>query len=480
MNELEAGALAAGGLTNADLIVQAATATGIPLAIAAAMIQKETGGRNVYGHDGSAETGPGVFSTKYGPVTIGDTTYAQGSDIPVTQANFAEFLRRVTAGEKSNGVGPAQITYSGYFKQAPDYPFWDALANIRFGLTILADYLDDDFSDASISSAAAHYNGGTNPGPRALAYGADLLTKTKIWRARLAGASELGGSMPKVFLSPSDQDNNPVDGGGNEQRYAQIRAAAAADVLRSVGIEVKISTAGVGDDSNGYIASINEGNAWGPDLYIADHSNAVAPGVTKRRGVYIYVWPKDDDARRLAQLVIDEVKPIFGDVPSGILDGSHLGEVNSTNATALLLELGYHDHPEDALIIRTRSVEIGQAEGRAIARFYGKTISQPSVQEDEMSAEGEKRIISLLENQEWKTHTILESVAPQGKEGSYHRGHLTVGQQEIKDALARIESRLSALESPSAVVEVDTSVVAEAARQGAADAINGATITTTK
>ena len=426
--------LTAGGLVNADLIVQAATATGVPLAIAAALIQKETGGRNVCGHDGSAETGPGVFSTKYGPVTIGDTTYAQGSDIPVTQANFAEFLRRVTAGEKNNGVGPAQITYSGYFKQAPDYPFWDALANIRFGLTILADYLDDDFSDASISSAAAHYNGGTNPGPRALAYGADLLTKTKIWRARLAGASELGGSMPKVFLSPSDQDNNPVDGGGNEQRYAQIRAAAAADVLRSVGIEVKISTAGVGDDSNGYIASINEGNAWGPDLYIADHSNAVAPGVTKRRGVYIYVWPKDDDARRLAQLVIDEVKPIFGDVPSGILDGSHLGEVNSTNATALLLELGYHDHPEDALIIRTRSVEIGQAEGRAIARFYGKTISQPSVQEDPMST---PEVVELLKQISSRTLTTADA--------------LTVGKEGVKfdgDVIARlrsIESKLDAL-----------------------------------
>ena len=161
--------LAAGGLVNADLIVQAASATGVPLAIAAAMIQKESGGKNVYGHDGSAETGPGVFSTKYGPVFIGGTTYAQGSDIPVTQGNFAEFLRRVTAGEKSNGVGPAQITYAGYFKQAPDYPFWDALANIRFGLTILADYLDDDFSDSSISSAGARYNGGTNPGAKALA-----------------------------------------------------------------------------------------------------------------------------------------------------------------------------------------------------------------------------------------------------------------------------------------------------------------------
>ena len=195
--------LAAGGLTNADLIVQAATATGIPLAIAAAMIQKESGGKNVYGHDGSTETGPGVFSTKYGPVTINGVTYAQGGDIPVTQANFAEFLRRVTAGEKSNGVGPAQLTYAGYFKQYPTYEFWDALANIKFGLTIIADYLDGDTSDAAISAAGARYNGGTNPGTRALAYGADLLTKTNAWRAKLAGASDIGGSgMDWVNLEP--------------------------------------------------------------------------------------------------------------------------------------------------------------------------------------------------------------------------------------------------------------------------------------
>ena len=195
--------LAAGGLVNADLIVQAATATGIPLAIAAAMIQKESGGKNVYGHDGSVETGPGVFSTRYGPVVIGGTTYAQGSNIPVTQGNFAEFLRRVTAGKKSNGVGPAQLTYAGYFKQYPTYEFWDALANIKFGLTILADYLDGDTSDASISSAGARYNGGTNPGEKALAYGADLLTKTKAWRAKLAGASDIGGSgMDWVNLEP--------------------------------------------------------------------------------------------------------------------------------------------------------------------------------------------------------------------------------------------------------------------------------------
>ena len=181
--------LTAGGLVNADLIVQAASATGVPLAIAAAMIQKETGGKNIYGHDAG-----GVYSTLTGPVVVGGIVYEKGADIPVTSLNFVEFLRLVTAGAKSNGVGPAQLTYAGYFKQYPTYEFWDALANIKFGLTIIADYLDGDFSDASISSAGARYNGGTNPGSKALAYGADLLAQTKIWRARLAGASELGGS----------------------------------------------------------------------------------------------------------------------------------------------------------------------------------------------------------------------------------------------------------------------------------------------
>ena len=195
--------LTTGGLVNADLIVQAASATGVPLAIAAAMIQKETGGKNIYGHDAG-----GVYSTLTGPVVVGGIVYEKGADIPVTSLNFVEFLRLVTAGAKSNGVGPAQITYAGYFKQAPDYPFWDALANIRFGLTILADYLDDDFSDSSISSAGARYNGGTNPGAKALAYGADLLTKTNAWRAKLVNTAEEATPVSYNFIAQYDSPNH--------------------------------------------------------------------------------------------------------------------------------------------------------------------------------------------------------------------------------------------------------------------------------
>lgn len=184
--------LTAGGLVNADLIVQAASTTGLPLAILAAMIEKESGGKNIYGHDAG-----GVFSVA-------------GQNVEVTQANFTEFRRRVVdGGEKSNGVGPSQVTYRGYWTAYPDYPFWEPLANLKFGATLLLDLLDGDTSDASISSAGAHYNGGTTPNGTALAYGADLLTKTITWRARLAVASEISeASVSYNFITQYDSPNH--------------------------------------------------------------------------------------------------------------------------------------------------------------------------------------------------------------------------------------------------------------------------------
>ena len=464
--------LTAGGLTNADLIVQAATATSVPLAIAAALIQKETGGQNIYGHDGSVETGTGVFSTKYGPVVIGGTTYAQGSNIPVTQGNFAEFLRRVTAGEKSNGVGPAQITYAGYFKKAPDYPFWDALANIRFGLTILADYLDDDFSDSSISAAGARYNGGTNPGAKALTYGADLLTKTKAWRAKLAGASDIGGVMPKVFLSPSDQDNNAVDGGGNEQQYAQLRCARAAEVLRAHGVTVKVSEAGIGDDSNGYIASVKEGEAWGPDIYVADHTNATGNAAVKRSGVQAYCWLGDPNSRRLGECISARMDPI---VPGGasIQDGSGLYEVSGPSAPAVLMESGYHDNPVDAAVIRTKTTEMGEALALGILDYFGIQTTTPSEEEDIMSTESTALLGTIADRL-----LVVSDALTTGKAGVKFDGDVIARLRSIEsklDALATTTEPERAEPEPAIPAELDASKeaikAAVTAIRAAADAI---------
>lgn len=278
--------------------------------------------------------------------------------------------------------------------------------------------------------------------------------------------------MPKVFLSPSDQDDNPVHGGGHEQQYAQVRCRVAADVLRNSGIDVKVSEAGIGDDSGGYAASVREGEAWGPDLYIADHSNAVG-GAVKRRGIHMYTWPGDLDGRRLAQLIIDEVRPIFGgpDYPTAILNGSHLYEVNGPSATVVFMELGFHDHPEDAAIIRTRSVEIGAAVGRAIAKYYGKA-TQPSPQEDDMTPDQDRMLKEV--------HEALR----RGQAGSHPAGHIP-GQltsfenmfrpaeagrlSEDGDILARlkrIEARLDTAKPPAVELDgtlADLSAVVETA-----------------
>lgn len=196
--------LAAGGLTNADLIVQAASATGLPLPILAAMVEKETGGKNIYGHDAG-----GVFSTLYGSVTVEGVTYAQGANIPVTQSNFAEFRRQVIDnGKTSNGVGPCQTTYWGFFSQNPGYAFWDPLQNMTFGANLLKSYLGGDYSDSSISAAGARYNGGTNPGAKALTYGADLLTKTNAWRARLVNTAEEATPVSYNFIAQYDSPNH--------------------------------------------------------------------------------------------------------------------------------------------------------------------------------------------------------------------------------------------------------------------------------
>ena len=450
--------LTTGGLANADLIVQAATATGVPLAILAAMIQKESGGQNIYGRDGKDTASPGVYANDY--------------PLQVTKENFTEFRAAVLAGQKSNGVGPSQITYPGYWKQYPDYPFWDVLANLKFGATLLMDLLDDDFSDASISSAGAHYNGGTNPGSKALAYGADLLAQTKIWRARLAGASELGGSMPKVFLSPSDQDNNPVDGGGNEQQYAQLRCARAAEVLRAHGVTVKVSEAGIGDDTNGYVASVAEGEAWGPDIYVADHTNATGNAAVKRSGVQAYCWLGDPNSKRLGECINARMDPI---VPGGasIQDGSNLYEVSGSSMPAVLMESGYHDNPLDAAVIRTKTTEMGEALAYGILDYFGIQTTTPSEEEDIMSTEATALLGTIAERL-----LVVSDALTVGKEGVKFDGDVIARLRSIEskiDALATTTEPERAESEPEAPAEPDASKeaikTAVTAIRAAADAI---------
>lgn len=170
------------GIRNADTLLSAVDETGVPLHIAAAMIEKESNGLNVYGNDRG-----GVYST---------SDPARPNPNVVTRGNYAIFEKRVLAGETSNGVGPAQITWPGFIRDARDrgISLWEPRPNMVYGLTLLRDYLAGDYSDDSIIRAGTRYNG-------ARAYGIDLAAKAGTWSARLSE----GGTMTLLTFPSAGQ-----------------------------------------------------------------------------------------------------------------------------------------------------------------------------------------------------------------------------------------------------------------------------------
>lgn len=172
------------GIANAQHIIRAANDTGLPLGIAVALIVKESSGQNIYGHDaGGAMWGRGV----------------------VTRENFLnEFLPAVLAGHVSNGVGPCQITYPGYFKQNRDYPFWDVYSNCCFGFRIMNGYLHGDYTWQNLYAAGARYNSGSPTG--APAYGNSFADLACSWTDRLSGHdTNISKPKPRMYrVEPGD------------------------------------------------------------------------------------------------------------------------------------------------------------------------------------------------------------------------------------------------------------------------------------
>lgn len=146
------------GIENADILAVVCREVGIPFWAACALMEKESMGRNVYGHDAG-----GALS---------------GFEQPVTRRNFEVFEWLVfDKGQTSNGVGPCQITWKGYFGAMRDAGLkaWDVHDNMLFGLRLLWHYYE---ASESWAVAGQRYNG-------AAAYGRDLAVKVLEWRKRL-------------------------------------------------------------------------------------------------------------------------------------------------------------------------------------------------------------------------------------------------------------------------------------------------------
>lgn len=181
--------------------------------------------------------------------------------------------------------------------------------------------------------------------------------------------------MPFLFLSPSTQDFNPYVTTGNEQYWMNQLADRMEPYLFASGLNV------TRNDPNGSAAqSIRASNAGTYDFHLALHSNASPEALAGRqRGVDIYYFPASEEGLRMANILVDDLKPIYP-LPERVraLPTVLIGEVRRTKAPSVLAELGYHDNVEDADWLTGNLEEIAAALSEGVTEYFGLAFLTPS------------------------------------------------------------------------------------------------------
>lgn len=181
--------------------------------------------------------------------------------------------------------------------------------------------------------------------------------------------------MPFLFLSPSTQDFNPYVTTGNEQYWMNQLADRMEPYLFASGLNV------TRNDPNGSAAqSIRASNAGTYDFHLALHSNASPEALAGRqRGVDIYYFPASEEGLRMANILVDNLKPIYP-LPERVraLPTVLIGEVRRTKAPSVLAELGYHDNVEDADWLTGNLEQIAAALSEGVTEYFGLPFLTPS------------------------------------------------------------------------------------------------------
>lgn len=180
--------------------------------------------------------------------------------------------------------------------------------------------------------------------------------------------------MPTLFLSPSTQEFNPYVGGGNEEYYMNVIADEMIPYLRSSGIQYTRN-----DPEGNVTQSINQSNAGNYDLHLALHSNAAPESLSGLlRGTDVYYYPGSENSMRAAEIIAANFKKIYPN-PDDVkaVPTTDLSELSRTRAPALLIEIAYHDNPEDADWIRNNTEEIARNLVQSLTEYFGIPFISP-------------------------------------------------------------------------------------------------------
>ena len=150
--------------------------------------------------------------------------------------------------------------------------------------------------------------------------------------------------MPELYLSPSVQEYNPYVIGGSEEYYMNLVADAIEPYLLASGIEFDRNS-----PEMTLSQAIKDSNNSANDLHLAVHSNAAPEGSAGRyTGADIYYYPSSLNGKRFAEILqrnYENIYPYPDDVD--IIPTTSLAEVRRTKAPSALIEVAYHDNPEE-------------------------------------------------------------------------------------------------------------------------------------
>lgn len=168
--------------------------------------------------------------------------------------------------------------------------------------------------------------------------------------------------MPKVYLSPSLQSNNIGYGNyGTEQaRMNQI-----ADSVEKHLYDKKITVYRSKPDMT-LAEAIADSNSKKVDAHVAIHSNASSTHTS--RGPMGFAYKIGTKADVLAHDIYDEVAKISQVKGQGVFYSTKLYELKKVAAPTTLIEVAFHDNPDDAKFIMDNIDNIGGAIARGILK----------------------------------------------------------------------------------------------------------------
>ncbi|MGB9793397.1 MAG: N-acetylmuramoyl-L-alanine amidase [Thermacetogeniaceae bacterium] len=173
----------------------------------------------------------------------------------------------------------------------------------------------------------------------------------------------------KVYLSPSTQEHNIGAGkyGTEEQRMNEVVDAMEPDLLRH-GFHIKRNRPDMT-----LMEVVKDSNDWKPDIHVAIHSNA---GGGKGAEVLYY----SDEGYKLAKCIYDELAALTPWLDRGIKRRLDLYELKYTIAPACIVEIAFHDDPEQAEWIMEHKEDIGKVINKGICKYAGVVWQDDGIQ----------------------------------------------------------------------------------------------------